>query len=467
MGELVITAVAPHPPIIVPGVGGEEAARARATIESMRRLAQALHDARVESIVLISPHSTLFSDAIAVRGDSPLSGNLKSFGADVELGFEGDCELASAIVEEARRFGSPAHLMEPGRLSSMGSRRQLDHGITVPMFFLKQALPSVRLVPVSMGIGPCEELYAFGMGVAQAALRAPRRVALVASGDLSHRLTPDAAAGYSPRGKVFDEAVVQALMKADVVPLVELDGAMAEDAGECGLRSIIMMMGALDGRKAQCNLLSYEGPFGVGYAVAWFKPGSAGSGETKLRALIEWRKAQISLRRSRESSLVSLARRAVESYVVHGRVIDAPTPLPAEMQGKAGVFCSIHNGRMLRGCIGTIAPMHQSIAEEIISNAISAATRDGRFDPVTVDEMDDLLYSVDVLSEPESISGPEQLDVGKYGVIVRSRGRSGLLLPDLDGVDSVDQQIQIARRKAGIDEHEAVKLQRFEVTRYE
>jgi AmmeMemoRadiSam system protein A len=137
------------------------------------------------------------------------------------------------------------------------------------------------------------------------------------------------------------------------------------------------------------------------------------------------------------------------------------------MERAAGVFCSIHKGGQLRGCIGTTEPVRASIAEEIISNAISAAMRDPRFEPVEEDELDDLVYSVDVLSEPEPILGPDELDPARYGVIVSRRGRVGLLLPDLDGIDTVEQQISIARRKAGIGEREVVELARFEVTRYE
>jgi AmmeMemoRadiSam system protein A len=163
--------------------------------------------------------------------------------------------------------------------------------------------------------------------------------------------------------------------------------------------------------------------------------------------------------------LVKLAKRTVESYVKTGKVVQAKRLTP-EMEPKAGVFVSIHKGGELRGCIGTIEPQRKNVAEEIIANAISSAIRDPRFYPITADELDQLEYSVDVLTIPEPVKGEEQLDAKCYGVIVQCGRRKGLLLPDLEGVDSVDYQIDICRQKAGIAPDEPVKLYRFEVKRY-
>jgi AmmeMemoRadiSam system protein A len=163
--------------------------------------------------------------------------------------------------------------------------------------------------------------------------------------------------------------------------------------------------------------------------------------------------------------LVKLAKKTVESYVKKGKVIP-PQKLTAAMRQKAGVFVSIHKRGELRGCIGTIEPQRNNVAEEIITNAISSATRDPRFLPITPDELKDLEYSVDVLTKPEPIRSKDQLDPKRYGVIVEAGFRKGLLLPDLEGVDSVDYQIDICRQKAGIAPHEPVKLYRFEVKRY-
>jgi len=163
--------------------------------------------------------------------------------------------------------------------------------------------------------------------------------------------------------------------------------------------------------------------------------------------------------------IVNLAKEAVESYVCHGKVLK-PTELTAEMKGRAGVFVSIKKRGELRGCIGTFAPTRANIAEEIVANAVCSATQDPRFVPVEASELDDLKYSVDVLTEPEPVKSVAQLDPKKYGVILECGFGRGLLLPDLEGVDSVEEQIRICRAKAGISAEEPVKLYRFRVKRF-
>lgn len=166
--------------------------------------------------------------------------------------------------------------------------------------------------------------------------------------------------------------------------------------------------------------------------------------------------------------LVQLARDTIENYVRHGETIQPPKELTPEMQGQAGTFVSIHKHGMLRGCIGTIEPTQANVAQEVIQNAISAATRDPRFPPIMPEELADLDIKVDVLGEPESVESMDELDPRRYGVIVQSARdwRKGLLLPDLEGVDTVEYQVDIARRKAGIWPDEPIKLYRFEVVRY-
>ncbi len=164
---------------------------------------------------------------------------------------------------------------------------------------------------------------------------------------------------------------------------------------------------------------------------------------------------------------VKLARMALEAYVTKGEIIKVPEGLPEEMlKQRAGVFVSIKKRGQLRGCIGTIAPTRENIAREIIQNAISSGVHDPRFYPVEPDELEELVYSVDVLKEPEPIGSMDELDVVRYGVIVRAGRRSGLLLPNLEGVDTPEQQVHIALQKAGIMPFEKYSMERFEVVRH-
>ncbi|MDD4336048.1 MAG: AmmeMemoRadiSam system protein A [Firmicutes bacterium] len=467
MGELVLAALAPHPPIVVPGVGGREAAKAQKTVDAMRKLAREVTEAKPDTVIVISPHAPVFADVVAINGHPHIRGSLAQFGADVELEFDSNMELASAIDAEAKDMGVSTAILEPSLARRHRVPPGLDHGTFVPVYFIADEYYPFRLVSVSMGVGTLKELYMFGMCMASAIDKSKDRVAVIASGDLSHRLTPDAPAGYAPEGKVFDEAVVDALKRMDVVALARLDHGLIEAAGMCGLNPIVMMLGALEGISVESEVLSYEGPFGVGYAVAVLRPVGRSHEANRFQRLMAGVEERRSKLRSAESAFVGLARGAVEAYVSTGKVADPPEPLPEAMQGRAGVFCSLHKGGHLRGCIGTTEPTRPNIAEEIIANAISAAVRDPRFEPVAPDELADIVYSVDVLSPAEPISSPEKLDPKRYGVIVRRGARVGLLLPDLEGVDTVEEQISIARRKAGIGLDVPVELERFEVTRYE
>lgn len=163
--------------------------------------------------------------------------------------------------------------------------------------------------------------------------------------------------------------------------------------------------------------------------------------------------------------IIKLAKAAVESYINNGNVV-VPEELTDEMKERAGVFVSIKKQGGLRGCIGTFEPTKISVAEEIVANAISSAIHDPRFPPVKPFELAELEYSVDILTHPELVDSAEQLDPKKYGIIVECGYRRGLLLPDLEGVNSVDEQINICRVKAGISADEPIKLYRFQIRRY-
>ena len=178
-------------------------------------------------------------------------------------------------------------------------------------------------------------------------------------------------------------------------------------------------------------------------------------------------KEEIRAKRERSDDYVKLAREAVEAYVLRREVLGVPDGLPDEMLNRqAGTFVSIHEHGELRGCIGTIGPTRSCVAEEIIGNAISASTRDPRFPAIGPDELPWLDISVDVLGEPEDIDSEDELDVKRYGVIVSCGHRRGLLLPDLDGVDTPRQQVEIAMKKGGIHKFDKYRLQRFEVIRH-
>jgi AmmeMemoRadiSam system protein A len=243
-----------------------------------------------------------------------------------------------------------------------------------------------------------------------------------------------------------------------------MDKNLIENAGECGLRPIIMVMGALDGKQARSEVLSYEAPFGVGYCVCYIEPGEADRDRCLLPRL---RAAGVERECSEQSDIVRLARKSLEQYVRSGTRIEPPGDDSWMSKTANACFVSLQKHGRLRGCIGSIEPQNSTLAEEVIENAIAAGTEDPRFMPVTPEELGDLVYSVDVLEPAERVASVSDLDPEVYGVIVEKGKRRGLLLPDLPGITSADEQVRIAREKAGIREAETgVNLYRFRVERY-
>ena len=403
----------------------------------------------------------MYRDYFHISPGREARGSLADFRApDVSFTAEYDEELRDAVCRLARERDLPA--------GTEGERNpRLDHGVMVPLYFIRRELKSFRLLRVGLSGLPYEDHYALGQVIRKAAEETGRRVVFVASGDLSHKLKASGPYGFAPEGPKYDEKVMDVCGRAAFGELMDFSEDFCERAAECGHRSFVIMAGALDGMAVEAEALSHQDVTGVGYGVCVFRP----KGEDEKRRFLDIRRAAEEKRlegiRKESDPWVKLARQSVESYVLRRQVMSVPEGLPEEMtRTRAGAFVSIHKNGALRGCIGTIAPTRDSLAEEIIRNAVSAAVRDPRFDPIKPDELRWLEIHVDVLEPPEDIESEDDLDVKKYGVIVSRGHRRGLLLPDLEGVDTVARQVDIARRKAGIEPGEKVKLQRFRVVRH-
>ncbi len=469
----------PHPPLIIPTVGRGEEAGVQDTVHAYEHIARQICEIEPELIVITSPHATLYRDWFHVSPGTSAQGDMHQFGAfETGLTVAYDSEFTGLLNDTCAELGFPA--------GAMGERdSRLDHATYVPLWFIEQAYREAgkeRNYQIArIGLSGFDALmhYRLGQIIATCVNELDRRCVFLASGDLSHKLTEDGPYGYAVEGPEFDAQITAAFAKGDFLKLLAFDSVFADRAAECGLRSFQIMAGALDGLAIDAKLLSYEGPFGVGYGIASFVPRTANDGlllEDAARCFADAYRAaecdKVAYARTREDAYVALARRSVETFVRTGKELklDAETKasLPAEMlEQRAGTFVSLHTFGQLRGCIGTIAPTGESIAEEIIYNGVQAASKDPRFDPVSADELDVLAISVDVLGPTEAVSGPEFLDAKRYGVVVTSGWKRGLLLPNLDGVDTVEEQISIAKSKAGIAGDEAYTLERFEVVRHE
>ncbi len=432
----------PHPPIVIPEVGRGEEKKIPKTTKGFEIVGREIAQKAPETIIIITPHGAMFEDAVSIYFEDRISGDLSGFGVpSVCMDIPINKSLANKIFELANEENIYSVLSTKSFLKNFNASPNLDHGAMVPLYFINKFYKEYNLVHITYAALTDDELYRFGTVINAAVEELNIDAVFIASGDLSHRLKEEGPYGYNPSGEKFDNEFLDCLKKGDAKGVLKIDNKTIQNAGECGRRSVVILLGTLDGKKFSGDLLSYEGTFGVGYGVMIFN--------------------------TVDDPFVKLARESLTTYLETGEMLKKiPEYVTKEMKDvQRGVFVSLKKHGDLRGCIGTIFPTTKSICEEIIRNAVEAGIYDPRINEVIKEELGEINFSVDVLTEPESCE-KKDLDPKEYGVIVGSRGRKGLLLPDLEGVDTVFEQLSIALRKAGINPNENYTTQRFKVIRH-
>lgn len=440
----------PHPPILVKEIGMGRENICKKTLDSLEMVAKEVYEYKPEVIIVISPHAPIYPSAIFINKSEVLYGDFGNYATHLTFKFSNAIDLVNRIIDLS------SHENVPIVDRYITEDIELDHGVLVPLYFLTKYYKNCSLVHTTFAFIDDIKLYKYGLILRKASEELSKKVLIVASGDLSHRLLKVGGTyPYAEEGPIFDEQFVKKLGDNDLLGAFKIDKKIADKAGECGFRSFKVLLGFFDEYEVKTTVYSYEGPFGVGYCVAKFE---AENQSASLFDLI-----------NRKDIYIRLAKDVVEYYVKNKKIIGTiPHYVDNRMlTQKAGVFVSIKKNGKLRGCIGTILPTEENIAKEIIRNAIMSATQDPRFYPITEDELNDLTYSVDILGQPEKVSTKEELDPKKYGVIVSRGYKKGLLLPDLEGVNTVDEQLMIACQKAGIDYFtEEFEIERFTVERH-
>jgi len=448
--SIIATFIVPHPPLVIPGIGSGEKELVHDTINAYHTIAKEIAKIKPDTIILSSPHAKLYQDYFHISPKSKGIGNFSQFGApSISFNVDYDESLVNEISKKAEQVGIPAGTFG-------GIDLALDHGTMVPLFFINQYYEAYKLVRISPSGLSSSKHYQFGKLI-QSVIPNDKKVVWVASGDLSHKLKKDGPYGLSKEGPIFDKKLTDAIAIGDFGKLLSFDSRFTRKAAECGLTSFIMMAGSIDGLQIEPNLLSYEGPFGVGYAVAMFKVIKQDKKEFNNDSSIK----------QNENQYIKLARESLNYYYKHNKRMSRPKNISGDaVNNKAGVFVSLYKNNILRGCVGTLQASTNCVADEIIQNVIRAAESDPRFPKVKQKELDFLQYKIDVLQKSEPIDSIDELDIIKYGVIVYNGYKTGLLLPNIEGIDSIEEQVSIAKRKAGLSENEPYRLKRFEVIRY-
>jgi AmmeMemoRadiSam system protein B/AmmeMemoRadiSam system protein A len=423
------------------------------TAEQLRAFIESFverHDDKIQAVGIISPHAGyIYSGAVAASVITRIApadtyiiigpnhtGMGKPFSIMTVGNWQtplGDVPIDSALAQNI--LANSKYLQEDR------TAHQSEHAIEVQLPLLQYFKPDLKIVPITLAVATLEIYREIGASIAQAVQESPdKKILIVASSDMTH---------YEPQESAVakDKRAIEAILELDEEALLER--VIKERISMCGYAPAVTMLTAARALGAKsAELVRYQ---------------TSGDASGDYSAVVGY--AGIIVHCRQTSPLVSLAREAVETFVKEHRTVSPPKELPPEMTGRAGVFVSLKKEGQLRGCIGTFEPSQETIGAEIIANAIAAASRDPRFLPVSQEELGHLSYSVDVLTEPEPAE-LDELDPKKYGIIVELGWKRGLLLPDLEGVDTVEEQISICRQKAGIGPLEPVTLYKFQVKRY-
>lgn len=468
MGTIIGRYILPHPPVLIPEIGKEQAKTAHQTAAAFQTVAEEIAEKKPDTIIITSPHAQFFRDYFFISDQPRISGDMSQFGKkNILLGFDNHVKLAQNIAENAAAKGIPAGSMEHKALLRQNMDYDLDHGIIVPMYFICRQYHDFRLVPIALSGRSNTDHYRLGMAIAEAVQNNDCRAVLIASGDLSHKQKEDGPYGFTAEGPHFDEIIENLLVQGDAPGILNIDNYLAEKAAQCGLYSFDILLGTLEGNAFTTEVLSHEAPFGVGYMAAKIH-----QGETAPSALKQYNEicnaALSRLVEGKERFPQRLARQALRYYLETGQEMEPPQDTPQTwLNRRGGVFVCFKNRSDLRGCIGTLGATHPTLAEEIINNAISAGTKDPRFPKIHRGELKELSVTVDILGPLENIDSEKDLDPHRYGVVVSAGSKRGVLLPNLEDINTVEMQIRVAKHKAGIHRFRPVTLQRFEVTRYE
>jgi len=337
------------------------------------------------------------------------------------------------------------------------SGRGLDHGALVPLYFVREAGWTGPTLLLSLPHPGTNTEAAMGRALARAAEEIGRRVCVLASGDMSHRLTPDAPAGFHPRARAFDERFRELIARGELQDAVGIDAALRELAAEDVVDSCAVAAGAVGFDATGHRVLHYEGPFGVGYLEAVLHE----TASRDERAASSGRDGDGA---HPPSELLSIARASIAANLRSQRY--RPPGLPPPWRRSRGVFVTLRTAENeLRGCIGHVEPMYLTLAQEVAACAAAAATRDTRFSRVHHHELERLRIEISLLGQAETVASIAELDPARYGVLVSDGLQRGVLLPGIAGIHTAREQVRIAAAKAGLSPEALIELQRFEVVK--
>ncbi|GMO15915.1 MAG: AmmeMemoRadiSam system protein A [Mycoplasmoidaceae bacterium] len=428
MGKIVSCFYMPHPPLVIDGIGNIHDASLTRKSYLYFKNKTAMID--YDTTIIISPHAKNYKDIFYFENSLKAYGDFDEFAPSLKTyEYIYDTELSNKIYIEALKNQINCDMTNKHFV-------KLDHGSLVPLSFTRSK--KILIIPTS-GLSK-KDHFLLGSIINNVIKKTNKKVLLICSGDLSHNST-----------SWFDLLMKESFEKLNFNKLLSLDERLLNEVQQCGYYPMVILLGIIDHYKITINSLSYENPFKVGYYCCEIILWSENIHNNFISILIDKPKSKYTI----------FAKQTVENYINNKT---SNSYIPSSIQN--GVFVTIKKLGKLRGCIGTILPTKNSIEEEIYVNSISACSLDNRFDRINSNELEYLEYDVDVLNPPTPVFNINELNPKKYGIIVRSGYKQGVLLPDLDGVDTPRKQINIAKQKANIQDGEELIISKFTITRH-
>ncbi len=468
MGKLLKSYIMPHAPVIVREVGKDDHVFCRKTHEHMSRIGREISELKPKRIIVLSPHGPLFSDAISVLGNNKLEGDFEEFDCkEMSYEFDNDSSFVNKLKYLAMEDDIYVAKVDSLFCENYDISPYVDYGALVPLHFVDEYyLAPYEVVIITYGLLDLIDIYKFGTLLRKSIEESSKSTVVIASSDLAHISTKTGGYRNNLSASIYD-LLVQGVLRGDksVFDFVSHPKKDIEKSKTCSFQTLVMFWGMFDRKMFKSEILSYEHPFGVGYLTAVVEE-TDGISPSLLPAIGAYNKdLQVKLSNA-ENPYVDLAKDTLKYYIKYERrpIIDEKK-YNIPMQTSA-CFVSFYDYGSLRASIGTIAPSHNSVVQDIITNTIEAANTKF-FQDVTEEDVDEMKIVVDLVDKVEKIKSHLELYPEVYGVIVKSGEKVGVVLPDLRDVDTAEQQLSIALEKAGIKKYDYYQLYRFQVTRHE
>lgn len=474
----------PHAPILISNIGNNQTEQAQKTVTALERISNEIAKINPDTIVIISPHGPIFNDAISIYQLNHYRGDFEQFGVkELAVSFEKDDKFIEALLKENDSQEGLFYPLLDQEFEMFQQFPKLDHGILVPMYFLKKAGVQSKIVCMSYGIFSYEKLMEHGLMIHKTSEALNQKTLIISSGDLSHTLTDCGPCAYHSSGEKLDLIICEAFENHSPYAPFLTKNSLIMEAEICGLNPFAIGIGAFIGRGIESTLLSYEGPFGVGYMVASIK-------ENKNAPLDHYSKFKIqrnrenAQKRLEEHFYAKIARacivhfqntqRVPRTYLtsngvkVENQFFKFPFDVfESDLRETSGIFVTLMHMGNLKGCMGCVRPNGQQLLDLLVDFSINAYAFDSRFEPLDPQLIDELEVHVEILSPLEKVLSKEDLDPKAYGIFIEGKGRHGVLLPNIHGIGSVDEQLTIACNKVGIRVDEIETMHRFSTSKYE